>query len=496
MAIQDTKLTNKMHLGISADSAPKKKIPATGSDGASGSSSQGHEGQLRQKISLGTPSQPASAPADNAPAPAATVPEYDYRAEADYRNEARHAGTEVINSIDERISQYDDEYMITDDMQYQDGFVYDATATASSSMGTYETNLEYKNASEGRKKLYRRASIVFLGIFIVSGTLLALMLGTNWLKNKAYVDLSSDMSVPMTDKTTATTVQNTPPVEATRNWAALREENPHIKYWMNVEHKPIDYPLVQHPSDQMYYLKHDFWGNDSTAGTPFIDYRNYLTDKHILTYGHHITGSETMYSTVNKAWKPDEFAEIGKLTLEAPTDTDGTSYEIFYPAFAFMVDQSYQTIQEFEFADDAAFRQWLLGMANEASAKNEWTDYLVRNARRALTFVTCASDTPNQRERTIIVFIAVTAPSTSYDNANFLPQDIAEVTAQQQLQQQATSMVAADASVANQAPGQPSTLGQPHIATKLSPIKWLAGNLEVPNATLPDSPLLTGKPWR
>lgn len=482
MAVQDNGMINKIRLGSPAKSSPTTITTDGGSaPNESATSSAPSAGGLRSKISLSSRADAASAASE----PQTTsVPEYDYRSE-------EPATYDGFDDIDQRISQYDDEFVLTTDQQYQDGFIYDATATATNSMETYETNLQYKNASEGRKKIYKRASIVFLGIFIVSGTLLALMLGTNWLKDKAYTDLSSDMSVPLRENTSTPPVTPSEPSTPTRDWAGLRAENPDIKYWMNVERKPIDYPLVQHETDQNYYLKHDFWGNYSNAGTPFIDVRNFLTDKHLLTYGHHITGSDTMYSTVNKAWDPDEFAEIGKLTLEAPTDTGGTSYEIFYPAFAFMVDQSYQTIQEFEFASDAAFRDWLRGMANEASATNEWTDYLVRNARRSVTFVTCASDTPNQRERTLIIFISVAAPSTSYQDANFLPQDVAEIMAQQQA---TTTAAATQGSPATQEQAPTET---PHVATRLNPIGWLARKIPSPiTTTLPCSPLLDGKPYR
>lgn len=304
----------------------------------------------------------------------------------------------------------------------------DLVAIDPSEIGYDASQVSGERKSVRQKRSYKKASVALVAVSIVSVTILALVLGSRWLRNKAYTDLAPDMDITLQDGTTQEDLRPHDPPPS-RDWSALRAENPDIKYWMTVEHKPIDYPLVQHETDQNYYLKHDFWGGYDIAGTPFIDVRNYLSDKHLITYGHHIAGSDTMYSTVNKAWKQSEFDEIGKLTLESPTDDGKTAYEIFYPAFAFMVDQSYQTIQTFDFESDAAFREWLLGMAADASSTNEYTDYLCRNAQRAVTFVTCASDTPNQRERTLLIFVSVAAPSTSYDDANFLPRDIADAMA-------------------------------------------------------------------
>lgn len=501
MPFQDDRMRSRISLGNHVDPQPRK-IPSTGEP-------DGGNGKLKKKISL-------SAPVDDESPNEDYRSEDDYRAEDNYRNagkpqpmadSAETGNTGLYASLGDRVRQYSDEHELMNDSQYQDDLIPPDVHASYDPQAAKQGYRDASDVADRRRKLYRRASIVFLGVFIVSGTLLALMLGTNWLKDKAYADLSSDVAIEMKDGTTQASSMETQQAPTGRNWAELRAENPDIKYWMNVEHKPIDYPLVQHPTDQNYYLKHNFWGDYSTAGTPFIDIRNYaMTDKHLLTYGHHITGSETMYSTVNKAWKPEKLAEIGKLTLEFPDANDTTNYEIFYPAFAFMVDQSYQTIQEFEFADDAAFRLWLRGMADEASATNEYTDYLVRNARRSVSFITCASDTPNQRERTIIMFISVAAPSTSYELANFLPQDVAELTAQATQQQAQATVTDATATAAAPVAGTAdtvvngqTTIGNPQIATRLNPMASIAkevADIAGAGRVVPDSPLLTGKPWR
>lgn len=269
---------------------------------------------------------------------------------------------------------------------------------------------------ERKKKRYKRLSIIALAVFIVTVTLLILMGATEWMRRQSYKDLSNEVSIDMTD--TSSAVQLNHPVVGGRDWQSLQEENPDIRFWLTVENKPIDYPLVQHPTSQEYYLKHGFHGDSTLYGNPFIDVRESATARHLLTYGHHVTGSDQMYSTVNKAWDQAEFNEIGNLTLEMPVEGGGTAYETFYPAFAMQVDQSYETIQEFDFESDDAFRTWLWGMANGAAeaekvyatAKSENVLQLCSQAHRALTFVTCASDTPNQPERTLITFIATEGP--------------------------------------------------------------------------------------
>lgn len=258
-----------------------------------------------------------------------------------------------------------------------------------------------------KKKIYKRLMIVAIGIFIITATLVGLMVLEDFMQTQAYQSLAKDTKITVMEDTTEETELERPVIASSRDWATLMDINPDIKYWLHVDNKPIDYPLVQHPSSQEYYLKHGFDGEPTKLGTLFIDVRESPGARHLLTYGHHITGSDKMYSTVNKSWDQGAFSEIGNLTLEMPIEGGGTAYETFYPAFSFQVDQSYQTIQTFDFVNDDEFHRWLWEMANEATAKSPDVFYLCVNAHRALTFVTCASDTPNQRGRTLVIFIAL-----------------------------------------------------------------------------------------
>ena len=77
---------------------------------------------------------------------------------------------------------------------------------------------------------------------------------------------------------------------------AIMEESPNEKYdsvigWISIDGTQINQPIVQ-GDDNDYYLRHDYRGNYSIAGSVFLDYRNAKdwSDDFAIIYGHRMTG--------------------------------------------------------------------------------------------------------------------------------------------------------------------------------------------------------------
>ncbi len=72
-------------------------------------------------------------------------------------------------------------------------------------------------------------------------------------------------------------------------YSALKAQNADLMGWIQMPgfEKPIDYPVMQ-SEDNNFYLTHDFYKNDSQAGSIFMDSRNNSgeVDRHIILYGH------------------------------------------------------------------------------------------------------------------------------------------------------------------------------------------------------------------
>lgn len=63
----------------------------------------------------------------------------------------------------------------------------------------------------------------------------------------------------------------------------------------------INYPVMQSPSDPEYYLRRDFYGESSTAGTLFVDYRCDIVNPttNTIIYGHNMR-SGTMFGGLKR----------------------------------------------------------------------------------------------------------------------------------------------------------------------------------------------------
>lgn len=182
---------------------------------------------------------------------------------------------------------------------------------------------------------------------------------------------------------------------------SLLATNDHTVAWMKVAGTPIDYAVVKAwASNPEYWLHHDFWWNASWKGVPFIDWRADADGDAILVYAHHLGDTGMMFSSIYGAWQQDWFDDIGNMEWTTP----GKGKTVLQPLFAQVVDQRDQRPQTFDFEDREAFRKWLVGFGETASATApDWREK-ASHATRAICCVTCARSYTGLPDRTVLVF--------------------------------------------------------------------------------------------
>src|SRR5690625_3368905 len=89
----------------------------------------------------------------------------------------------------------------------------------------------------------------------------------------------------------------------------LLKLNNHVVGWITIEGTQIDYPILQsdNNSDFMYQ---NFYGEESIAGSIFMDYRNNITmeDNNIVVYGHRMKDG-SMFQHLTKFLDKDFFED-------------------------------------------------------------------------------------------------------------------------------------------------------------------------------------------
>lgn len=194
------------------------------------------------------------------------------------------------------------------------------------------------------------------------------------------------------------------------DWDALLAANPDIVAWCRVEGTSISLPVCQaSDEDPEFWLSHDLWGNDSPAGTLYIDHRCDADSRHVLCYGHHLTGTGGMFSELYHCHEQDVFDQVltGDLLWSTP---DGKTTK-FHPLCASAVDKGDSAIQHLSFTGEFQFHQWLQTTLSRSTAHKPGAHRLANETVRAITLVTCSSDIEGQRGRTIVTFSSTADPS-------------------------------------------------------------------------------------
>ena len=84
----------------------------------------------------------------------------------------------------------------------------------------------------------------------------------------------------------------------------LYAQNDDLVGWIHIEDTGIDYPVMN--SD--YYLSHNFFREESNAGTPFVAEGYSPENPNILIYGHNMIYDKTMFYDLIK-YKDKDFYE-------------------------------------------------------------------------------------------------------------------------------------------------------------------------------------------
>lgn len=170
------------------------------------------------------------------------------------------------------------------------------------------------------------------------------------------------------------------PKEARTQFRALLDVNPDVVGWLRIGNTAIDYPVVQ-GQDNAYYLNRNYKGEESSAGSIFLDFRNDIgkAQPNTVIYGHRMKDG-SMFGDLKKFLKDDFFKE--NLTFQYDTLYHSYRAEIFsvYPATA---DLNY--IQT-GFGSEQEYATFLQGLQERSLYK---TDTVLGVEDRILTLSTC-----------------------------------------------------------------------------------------------------------
>lgn len=197
---------------------------------------------------------------------------------------------------------------------------------------------------------------------------------------------------PTPDEDTIVLALETPP-PVQDSFADLLAENPETVGFLTVGDW-LSLPVVQRVNDNEFYLKHNFEGESSFAGTLFLDGSNLLVpeDEALIVYGHNMKNG-TMLADLPKYVSPDFFRENAFVRFD--TIYENRTYVPFavFSASAEPENPAFLNFRQFIF-DETTFDLFALRM-KDLSLLNVPID--VRYGDQVLLLVTCEYSHENGR---------------------------------------------------------------------------------------------------
>lgn len=180
------------------------------------------------------------------------------------------------------------------------------------------------------------------------------------------------------------------------DFEALRTINPDACGWITIDGTNIDFPILQ-GEDNVEYLDHDIYGNESRLGSIYIDSRNNSLDNatydlsdFTIIYGHHISGARMFAQLCN--YKSQSYYDNHDFGIIYTPDGYAYKMEIFAGV---IIDGSDETsLFTSDFVDEAQFDAYV---NNIVASSTFDSDIEVEYGDKIVALVTCSYEFDNAR---------------------------------------------------------------------------------------------------
>jgi sortase B len=169
--------------------------------------------------------------------------------------------------------------------------------------------------------------------------------------------------------------------------------NPDIYAWIYIPDSGIDYPILQHPTIESYYLDRGVDGKKLNMGSIYTDYINKkdFTDKLTVVYGHNMLNG-SMFGELHKFEDETFFQDHPYIYVYTEEKT------FVYQIFAAYEFSNAHLLYNFDFSTEEHFQNFIDQMYTNTSDKSNFLeDIEVSASDHLLTLSTCITGEKNKR---------------------------------------------------------------------------------------------------
>lgn len=165
------------------------------------------------------------------------------------------------------------------------------------------------------------------------------------LKKEAVEEKSTEKPLKKEEKSS---------VEIPINFQILQQENPDIYAWIRVPGTDVDYPVVQSPTDNAYYLDHTVLGEKKAEGSIFTENYNgkEFQDPNTVIYGHDMKNG-SMFQSLHRYRDREFFDKNREILIYLPDQI------LHYRIFAAYLYDDRHLLHSFDFHDQKVYQQYL-----------------------------------------------------------------------------------------------------------------------------------------
>ncbi len=181
---------------------------------------------------------------------------------------------------------------------------------------------------EKKRKIYRVLFVISAVIFLIAAGMLASFWWDYRKDDQEYQKVAEDAVTVREDlpsvagqtgtgggggNSTASGIledEDSNPPRLLVDFDELFSINPDTVAWLDFPGQHISYPVVQ-GEDNSEYLRRSFYGNSSSSGTLFVDYRNHglMTDGNTIIYGHNMRNG-SMFGLLRRYQEQSHYEEF------------------------------------------------------------------------------------------------------------------------------------------------------------------------------------------
>lgn len=260
------------------------------------------------------------------------------------------------------------------------------------------------------KKKFRIAGLIFLILAAILGILAARQYLEEKNAGKEYEKIREEaVTRPETEEEKEPEETDTgqepekEPVEIPIDFASLQAQNPDVYAWIRVPGTDVDYPVLQSPDDNSYYLDHDINKAEAAAGAIFTENYNTKTfeDPNTVIYGHDMKNG-SMFQSLHRYMDRSFFDANRDVTIYMPDKI------LHYRIFAAYLYDNRHLLMSFDFWNKEEYQQYLNNIFSMRDM-NSFVDTSmeVTNEDKIITLSTCYAGISSQRYLVQAVLVSI-----------------------------------------------------------------------------------------